>query len=111
MPEWIGRDRMSRREQQLRSQLVDLLSGAAVVRGSLSRREKVCGKPACRCARGDKHLAFYLVASEGGRIRQLYVPRTLEAQARQWVEAYQQMRELLEELSQLHWDKLKRREL
>ncbi len=110
MPDLVQRVRMTPREQHLRTQLVDLLSGAAVVRGSLSRREKVCGKPTCRCARGDKHLAFYLVASEEGKIRQLYLPRTLEAQARQWVEAYQQIRELLEELSQLHWDKLKRRE-
>ncbi len=102
---------MTQREQQLRSQLVDLLAGAAAVRGSISVREKVCGKPTCRCAQGHKHRALYLVASEDGKIRQLFIPKSSEAKTRQWVDAYQQIREILEELSQLHWDKLKRRDL
>ena len=72
--------------------------------------ERTCGKPGCRCNRGQKHVSLYLVASEGGKLRQLFIPKSLEAQARQWVAAYQRVRELLEELSQLHWDKLRRRE-
>jgi hypothetical protein len=74
-------------------------------------REKSCGKPTCRCARGEKHPALYLVASEGGKLRQLFIPRSLEDETRECVEAYQKIRELLEELSQIYWDKLKRREM
>ena len=110
MPD-IPKARMSRQERELRSRLAQLLTRTAVVRGSLSVREKSCGKPTCRCARGEKHRAVYLVASEQGKLRQLFIPRSLEADARECVEAYQRIRELLEELSRLHWGKLKQREL
>ncbi len=110
MPD-IPKARMGSEERELRSRLAQLLSRAALVRGSLSVREKSCGKPSCRCARGEKHRAVYLVASDEGKLRQLFVPRSLEADARECVEAYQRIRELLEELSKLHWDKLQRREL
>lgn len=110
MPD-IPKARMSARERELRSRLAQLLSRAALARGSLSVREKSCGKPTCRCARGEKHRAVYLVASDGGKVRQLFIPRTLEAETRECVETYQRIRELLEELSRLHWDKLQRREL
>lgn len=102
---------MSPREREIRSRINQLIAKAAVTRGSLSVREKVCGKPNCRCARGDKHLAFYLVASEDGKPRQLFVPRKLEREARECIDAYQEVRELLEELSQIHWAKLKQRKL
>jgi hypothetical protein len=106
----IPRARMSPEERHLRSQLVQLLSSVGFMRATLNPRQKVCGKPGCRCARGEKHFALYVVASEDGKPRQLFVPRTLEPQARQWVASYQRIRELLEELSRLYWDKLSRRE-
>ena len=101
---------MSSREQELRSELVQVLSRFAFVRGTLNMREKVCGKPSCRCTRGQPHTSLYLVASEQGRPRQLYIPRTLHPRAKQWVQTHRRIRELLEELSKLHWDKLQRRE-
>lgn len=106
----IPRAQMDPEERRLRSQLVQILSGVGLLRATLNPREKVCGKPGCRCARGEKHLSLYLVASEGGKHHQLFVPRSLEPQVRQWVASYQRVRELLEELSRLYWDKLTRRE-
>jgi hypothetical protein len=35
-----------------------------------------CGKPGCRCARGQAHVAFYRFWREGGRQRKCYVKRT-----------------------------------
>ena len=110
MPD-ISKGAMSPREREIRSRINQLVSTAALARGHLSVREKVCGKPNCRCAQGEKHLAFYLVASEDGRLRQLFIPRKMEREARECIEAYQEVRELLEELSQLHWHKLKQRKL
>lgn len=100
---------MSPHERELRSQLKQMLSGLGVVRGTLAVRETTCGKANCRCKRGHKHVALYLVVSEDGKLRQLFIPKTLESQARQWVASYQRIRELLEELSRLHWERLKQR--
>jgi hypothetical protein len=101
---------MSPEERHLRSQLVQLLSGVGLLRATLNPRQKVCGKPNCRCVRGERHSALYVVASEDGKPRQLFVPHALEPQVRQWAASHQRIRELLEELSQLYWDKLARRE-
>lgn len=101
---------MSFRERELRSELKQLLLSLGLVRGNLSLRHRTCGKPTCHCRQGGpKHPAWYLVASEGGKLRQLFIPHELEPQARTWVDAYQRLRVLLEELSELHWQKLQRR--
>jgi hypothetical protein len=102
---------MNAAERRIRSQLAQLVSGFPLVRGSPSVRGRTCGKPNCRCARGEKHVSLYLVASEGGKPQQLFIPKALESEARRWVEDYRRVRELLEELSKIYWDKLKRREL
>lgn len=110
MPD-IHKSRMSDRERELRSRLAQLATQVGMVRGAISEREKVCGKKNCRCAQGQKHRALYLVASEDGRPRQLFIPAKLETETRECVEAYQRIREILEELSQIHWNKLKAREI
>ena len=101
---------MGPRERELREQIAQILSEDSFVRGTLSIRERKCGKPNCRCVRGDKHVSLYLVARDRGEYQQLFIPRDLEIEARRWVEIYQRIRDLLEELSRLHWDKLRRRE-
>lgn len=98
---------MSAEERRLRSRLVQLLGGRGVLRGTLSVRERTCGKPGCRCTRGEKHEGLYLVFSEKGRLRQIFVPRMQEARVRRWVEQYQEVRALLEELVRLHLERLR----
>ena len=44
--------------------------------GSLRLEWRRCGKPSCRCARGERHGPYaYRYWSEGGRRRKRYVPR------------------------------------
>ena len=102
-----ARGGMSAQERRLRSRLVQLLGGRGVLRGTLSVRKRTCGKPSCRCARGEKHEGLYLVFSEEGRLRQMFVSRMQEARVRRWVEQYQEVRDLLEELAKLHLERLR----
>ena len=100
---------MSARERKWRSRLSQLTHEAALLRGTLAVRERVCGKANCRCAKGEKHISLYLVASHEGRPRQLFIPKDWEPQVRRWVQQYQEARKLLEEVSLLHWDKVRKR--
>lgn len=102
---------MSLTERDFRSKLVRIVSSGGFIRGTLSQREKVCGKPTCKCARGEKHVALYLVVSQEGRLRQLFVPKSHEEIVRQWTEQYRQAEALLEEISKIHWEKLQNREV
>ena len=100
---------MSARERQLRSALNRLLSQHGVVHGALVRRQRTCGKPNCRCARGHLHESLYLVVTEGGKARQMYVPAEWEALVREWIDNYNKSRELMDDLSAVHWEKIKTR--
>jgi hypothetical protein len=101
---------MSVSERNLRSAINRLLSQQGVVHGTLIERERVCGKPNCRCTRGYRHKSLYLVVSEGGKLRQLYVPADWQATVREWIENYQAARRLMDGLSSLHWEKVRKRQ-
>jgi len=101
---------MSLPERQARSALARLVTQRGLLRGNLLERRRVCGKPNCRCARGELHAGLYLVFSEGGKLRQLFVPKTWEARVRQWVSDYHDARRLLEQLSRLYFEKVRQRE-
>ena|ERR1700679_368550 len=107
----IAKGKMKIAEREFRSRLSQMISGNGLMRGTLSTREKVCGKPTCKCARGEKHTALYLMASKDGRQRQMFVPQVYEARVRKWLDQYRQAEVLLEEISDLHWDKIQQREV
>src|SRR5260370_9949808 len=50
----------------------------AVLRGSLLIQRRRCGKPGCRCTRGELHGPYvYLAVRAGRRNRLLYIPAEL----------------------------------
>jgi hypothetical protein len=100
---------MSAKERHFRSQLAQLIDQRGLIRGSLLVRRRRCGKPNCRCARGAGHESLYLAVSQGGRTRQLFVPKAYEPAVRQWVADYRRAGELMEEISRLYWEKVKQR--
>ena len=81
-----------------------------MIRGTLSIRERSCGKQNCRCTRGEKHASLYIVVSIDGKYKQFCVPRSLEADVRIWVAQYHRAQELIEEISKTYWQKIQNRE-
>ena len=106
----IGRGSMSIEEREIRSNLAQLIGDRGIVRGSLVTREKVCGKTNCKCARGERHIAQYLVMSQDGKKRQLFVPAEMEAQVRRWLDNYRLAQQSLEEICNINWERLEKRE-
>ena len=102
----LSRSSLSAGERQGRSRLTQILSGQRFLRGTLAPRLRRCGKPDCRCARGELHASLYLVQSQGGKPRQVFVPKEWEARIRQSVQGYQEIQQLLEELSEIEWQRL-----
>ena len=101
---------MSQRERNARGRLAQLIHDFGLIRGSLSERQRTCGKPSCRCAKGQKHVSLYLVVSEGGKYRQVFVPKDLEEVVRLWVKNHQDARDLFEEISSFHYERVRNRE-
>jgi hypothetical protein len=106
----ILKSKMTATERELRSRLAQLISSGAMIRATLTVRERTCGKTSCKCAAGEKHASLYLVSRQDGQLRQLFVPKDLETKVRQWAEQYQRVQELLEKISEFHWKRIQDRE-
>ena len=97
-------------ERRRRSRLAKISAYRRFIRGSLTVRKNTCGKANCRCTRGEPHLALYLTQSHNGKPRQLFVPNAWEERVRQAVSDYQELQQLVEELSEIEWQHLVNRE-
>ena len=102
----MARHQMSPQERAFRSRLAKLVHEEPLLHGTLNPRLVTCGNPRCRCARGERHPALYLVVRREGRQHQVFVPASLEAQVRQWVAMDREVRSLLEEVSRLSVERL-----
>lgn len=106
----ISKASMTSHERSLRSRLTQLIQNGGIIRGTLSERAVTCGKTNCKCARGEKHVYLYVIASEHGKYRQRSVPKKLHNDIKTWVDNYRKLQELIEEISQLYWSQVEKRE-
>ncbi len=100
---------LKRRRRQLLRKLPPLDS---VLRGSLIERYKRCGNPNCRCADGQGHgPKYYLsVSYPGSSPRMDYVPQADYEAVNESLANYTQIREILEQISEINHELLRRRE-
>jgi hypothetical protein len=76
--------------------------------GSLVTIARACGNLRCRCARGEKHVSFYLTykpprSSKGkaSKTKTIYVPVALEDEVRTWTLRHKRLKEIIHEVSHL----------
>ncbi|HLN30506.1 MAG TPA: DUF6788 family protein [Gemmataceae bacterium] len=81
-----------------------------VLRGSLMERYLTCGKPDCRCARGERHgPVWYLSVTldQAHRTGSTVLSHQVE-QVRRWIENYHRVKERLEKISDINRELLRR---
>lgn len=100
---------LASRRRQLVARLRDL---GPVLRASILERYTTCGKAGCKCMQGEKHgPAYYLTVSYAkGKTRQVYVPKDLLPVVERWVGNYHQAMTVLEELSDINLELIRRKE-
>lgn len=69
-------------ERHARSCLVQHLTQKPLLKGTLVRMARTCGKPNCKCQRGEKHVSMYLNTQVGEQRKMIYIPKELEEQVR-----------------------------
>jgi hypothetical protein len=77
------RQQLWRAYQALGRTLRAMTPQTPVTPGSFYLMRRKCGKPSCRCARGQLHPAWVLTRSEAGRHKLYSVPDAQRAQVRQ----------------------------
>jgi hypothetical protein len=100
--------------RQKRKRLIQHLQevGAPVLRGSLIETYKRCGKPTCKCQKGKGHgPKYYLsISYPGRRPKMVYVPKELKDQVQTYLDNHQEMKSLMEQISEINRELLARRE-
>jgi hypothetical protein len=73
-----------------------LMQHQPLLRGSLLERPKFCGKPGCKCTKGQPHPpSLYLSRLVKGTVRHLFIRANDHAQARKAALSYKEFRQTL----------------
>jgi len=86
------RQQIHRSHQAVQRLLEQLLRDRPMTPGSFYLQKRRCGKPNCRCARGQLHAAWVITRSVGGATRTYMVPAALRARLRQLTAEYRRYR-------------------
>ena len=107
MPDSISvlRQRLWRLHGSLTGLLRTMTSQGPLTPGSFYLLRRKCGKPSCRCARGQLHTVWVLTRSEAGQHKLYIVPPAQRAEVRQWAAAWRRSQRararLIQHISQL----------
>jgi hypothetical protein len=109
-----AREKFSRLRQSL-VQLIEEMKGLIglffsdrpVVKGTVYELKRKCGKPGCKCDRGELHARMVVSASERGKTRLRAIPRGFLVDAQQRVSRYQELRRARARVVDIHRQMLK----
>lgn len=82
-----------------------MLQGASVV-----RRRITCGKPNCRCTRGQLHTSLSVTYKLKGKTKTICIGEDMEQEVLLWAENWRRFRKLLRQHSALNLAGLKARD-
>ena len=105
----LAREKFSRLRQSLvqivneMKQLVEpFFSDRPVVKGTVYELRRRCGKPGCKCAKGELHARMVVSASEKGKTRLRVIPRGFLVEVQEQVRRYQELRRIRARLVTIH---------
>jgi hypothetical protein len=109
-----GREKFSRMRQslpqlinQMRQLVKPFFSDRPVIKGTVYELRRRCGKPGCKCARGELHARMVVSASEKGKTRLRVIPRGFLVEVQERVRRYQELRGVRARLGAIHRQMLK----
>jgi hypothetical protein len=100
------RQRLIHLHQEIAALLEVFLAAEPLVRGTVYRLRRRCGRPTCRCARGKLHAVMVLSASHQGRTRLRAIPEERLAALRVLTQRYRRVRRARARLVRIHREML-----
>jgi len=79
------------------------------IRGSLVIMNRFCGKPNCRCQKGQKHKAVYLSQRYKGKTRMIYISHHVVKKTAEYIKNYRKAKGILNIVSDINIKLLTRR--
>ncbi len=96
------RQSLARMASEIRQIVDPFLSDKPVIKGSVYELKTKCGKPGCKCAKGQLHHRMVLSASEKGKTRLRPTPRGFVVEVQTKVCCCQELRRVRVRLIEVH---------
>ena len=87
---------------EVRGLVEPFFSDKSVIKGTVYELRRRCGKPGCKCARGELHAQMVVSSSEEGKTRLRVIPRGYLVEVQEKVRRYQTLRHARARLGALH---------
>ncbi len=87
---------------EIRQIIEPFLSDKPVIKGSVYELKTKCGKPGCKCAKGQLHHRMVLSASEKGKTKLRAIPRGFLVEVQNKVRCYQELRRVRVRFIEVH---------
>jgi len=96
------RQSLARLANETRQIVEPFFSDKPVIKGSVYELKTKCGKPGCKCAKGQLHPRMVLSASEKGKTKLRAIPRGFLVEVKTKVRCYQELRGARARLVEVH---------
>ena len=87
---------------EIRGLVEPFFSDRPVIKGTVYELKRRCGKPGCKCARGELHGRMVVSASEGGKTRLGVIPNGSLVEVQTKVRRYQELRQVRARLGEIY---------
>jgi hypothetical protein len=95
------RQKIRRLDSRRRGLLERVLRPGPMVVGSLYQMKRKCGKPGCKCTRGQPHASWYLSRAKQGRTKLHYIGKIVPDRLAKRVRRYRRHQKLLAEIRKI----------
>lgn len=72
-----------------------------MVCGSLYQMQRTCGNHNCKCAKGQKHISWYLSERTQGKTKLIYIGRIIPPKLKKYVNNYKRYQKYVVEIRKL----------
>ena len=96
------RHSLRRLSDEVRQRINPFFSDTPVIKGSVYELKTKCGKPGCKCAKGEPHHRMVVSASEKGKTKLRAIPHGLLGDVQTKVRRYQELRRARVRLIEVH---------
>jgi len=93
--------------RKLLSQLHSILQKKHFIRATPTFLRNTCGKPNCKCSKGEKHISLYIQQNYKGISRKILVPKSRWQDVQDMIQNYKNIIALLDSISDYQWDHIK----
>lgn len=77
------------------------------IKGTIMECKRTCGKPTCKCAKEQKHTAYYLSISRENKTLLIYIPQSSLKLANKWADNYKKLKSIIDRLAMINIQILK----